>query len=223
MRTERESARPPRRLRLHPGAPSRWLPESRGSIRADYFPYKPRVIAHRPRYRDLATATNVVRSRWPRARSQADLARGQPDAGGNALLVQSGPRHGPADRRDASQRPHGQLANDGDRNIVDVVDYILADERLGVVETRTSGSSRPVNSRSRTIAPATTRRPGDTGVHRERRPAGDHLDRPAYKHTTTSDVNLSRLAPEVEFLDRASERTTTRSGSRMHPTVCSRR
>jgi hypothetical protein len=33
--------------------------------------------------------------------------------------------------------------------------------------------------------------------------------RPAYKHTTTSDVNLSRLAPEVEFLDRASDRTTT--------------
>ena len=32
----------------------------------------------------------------------------------------------------ASQRPHGQLANDGDRNLVDAVDYILSGQGNGV-------------------------------------------------------------------------------------------
>ena len=32
----------------------------------------------------------------------------------------------------ASQRTHGQLSNDGDRNIVDAVDYVLSGEGAGL-------------------------------------------------------------------------------------------
>jgi L-asparaginase len=178
----------------------------------DYFPYKPRVIAHRPRYRDLATATNVVRS---------TMASGS-FAGGiwleasptleetlywfNLVLDTDLPIVG-----NASQRPHGQLANDGDRNIVDAVDYILVGERLGVVAIQDERIFAAREFKKSDDRPGNYKATGGHGgILGSAGPPVTIWYRPAYKHTTTSDLNLSRLAPEVEFLDRASDRTTTK-------------
>ena len=99
----------------------------------DYFPYKPFPIAKRVRYQDLAIAASVV---------QDVLASGKYSGGiwlqGSttieealywlSLLVDTDlPLAG-----NAAQRTHGQLSNDGDRNIVDSVDYILSGRGTGL-------------------------------------------------------------------------------------------
>ena len=72
----------------------------------------------------------------------------------------------------ASQRAHGAVSNDGDRNIIDAVDYILsriwADESgrdsVGVVVSRTSRSSRRVRYRRPMPVLAATSPQADTGA-----------------------------------------------------------
>jgi hypothetical protein len=99
-------------------------PEGRG---ADFFPYRPGYLRKEPPMAALARLTNVV---------QQALGSGQ-YAGGiwlegspfveettywlNLLIDTKVPIVG-----NSSQRPHGAIGNDGDRNIVDSVDYITS-------------------------------------------------------------------------------------------------
>jgi L-asparaginase len=100
----------------------------------------------------------------------------------------------------AAQRPHGELSNDGDRNIVDAVDYVLSGtgEGLGAV-----GIQDQVIFASREFKKADAR-PGNykaTGGH------GGILGsvkegitvwyKPNYKHTHSSEVNLPKLPSSV--------------------------
>jgi len=113
----------------------------------------------------------------------------------------------------ASQRPHGQLSNDGDKNIVDSVEYIVsrvwADEagrdRAGVVliQDQQVFSARDVQKADA--------RPGGfvaTGGHGgiigaagyEGPPVLTYL--PATRHTYLSQVNVTRLPNEVTGIAR---------------------
>jgi hypothetical protein len=93
----------------------------------DFFPYRPGHLRWEPPMASLARLTNVV---------QQALANGQ--YGGaiwlegspfveetsywlNLLIDTTIPIVG-----NASQRPHGAVSNDGDRNIIDSVDYIVS-------------------------------------------------------------------------------------------------
>ena len=70
----------------------------------------------------------------------------------------------------ASQRPHGAASNDGDRNIVDSVDYIVSRIRAGADGRDSVAPSRPPRSavstmlRSPSSAPWPLRPTTGTGV-----------------------------------------------------------
>lgn len=173
----------------------------------DYFPYKPYAISRRSRYRDLARVTNIV---------QSSLASGQ-YAGGiwlegsptveettywlSLLIDTTLPIAGIA-----AQRPHGQLANDGDRNIVDAVGYVLSgrgnglgavgvqDERIYAAREFKKADDRPGNYKATG---------GHGGILGTVGPPVTIWYRPAYQHTAASDVNLSRLPQELVFQNMA--------------------
>ena len=173
----------------------------------DYFPYEP--IPTTPRYRDLARVTNTV---------QSALASGK-YAGGiwlessssveetiywlNLLIDTELPIAGIA-----SQRPHGELSNDGSRNIVDAVDYVLSgqgkglgavgvqDEQIFAAREFKKADDRPGNYKATG---------GHGGILGTIGPPVTIWYKPAYHHTASSKVNLTRLPHQVEFLDRVSD------------------
>ena len=97
-------------------------PEVRGT---DFFPYRPPYLRKEPPMPALARVTNVVQ----RALSSGNYLgaiwlEGSPFVEEtiywlNLLIDTAVPIVG-----NSSQRPHGAIGNDGDRNIVDSVDYI---------------------------------------------------------------------------------------------------
>jgi L-asparaginase len=99
----------------------------------DYFPYKPWAIGRMPSMGKLAQIANVVR----RTLATGDYAgciwlEGSPTIEETiywlGLLIGTDlPIAGCA-----AQRPHGELSNDGDRNIVDAVHYILSGKGHGL-------------------------------------------------------------------------------------------
>ena len=180
----------------------------------DFFPYRPSHLRREPPMTSLARLTNVV---------QRALASGQ-YAG--AIWLEGSPfveetsywlslliDTSVAIVGNASQRAHGALSNDGDRNIVDAVDYILsriwADDSgrdtVGVVVIQ---DEQVFTAREVQKADA---RPGGyiaTGGHggivgTMGQPGPPTLTfRPAKRHTYTSVVNLRRLPECVEGVQR---------------------
>ncbi len=169
----------------------------------DYFPYRPLALRRSPRYRDLATATNAVQA----AMASGDYAgglwlEGSPTVEETiywlSLLIDTGL----AIAGCASQRPHGQLANDGDRNIVDAVDLIVSglgnglgavgvqDERIYAAREFKKADDRPGNYKATG---------GHGGILGTVGPPVTIWYKPAYRHTAGSDVNLSRLPALLEF------------------------
>ena len=187
----------------------------RGEVRGeDYFPYKPFGLTKRPRYRDLARVASTV---------QAALASGKYVGGlwleGSAsveeslywlsLLIDTDlPITG-----NASQRPHGQLGNDGDRNIVDSVDYILSgqgkglgavgiqDERIYAAREFKKADDRPGNYKATG---------GHGGILGSVGPPVTIWYRPTYKYTSSSEVNLSKLPEQIGFPDTVGDQALTR-------------
>ncbi|HLA92414.1 MAG TPA: asparaginase domain-containing protein [Actinomycetota bacterium] len=202
---------------------------SRGEVSGrDYFPYKPRAIAHRPRYRDLATATNVVREAMRSGRYAGGIwLEASPTLEEtlywcNLVLDIDISLVGCA-----SQRPHGQLANDGDRNIVDAIDFILSGERLGVVALQDERIFAAREFKKADDRPGNYKvTGGHGGILGSVGPPVTVWYRPAYKHTHTSEVNLRRLPEQVAFLDRADDRSPTtiriKDGERLRPEVIPR-
>jgi L-asparaginase/Glu-tRNA(Gln) amidotransferase subunit D len=197
---------------------------SRGEVSGrDYFPYKPRAIAHRPRYRDLATATNVVREAMRSGRYAGGIwLEASPTLEEslywfNLVLDVDLPLVGCA-----SQRPHGQLGNDGDRNVVDAVDVILSGERLGVVAVQDERIFAARELKKADDRPGNYKATGGHGgIVGSVGPPATVWYRPAYRHTTTSELNLGRLPERVAFLDRADDRSPTevriKDGERLLP------
>ncbi|HXV82425.1 MAG TPA: asparaginase domain-containing protein [Candidatus Binatia bacterium] len=99
-------------------------PEVRGR---DFFPYRPGYLRKEPPRAALARLTNVVQKALATGHyAGAIWLEGSPFVEEtiywlNLLIDTSVPIVG-----NSSQRPHGAVGNDGDRNIVDSVDYIVS-------------------------------------------------------------------------------------------------
>ena len=182
-------------------------PEVRG---VDFFPYRPGYLRKEPSMSALARLTNIVQ----RALSSGNYLGGIWLEGSpfveettywlNLLIDASVPIVG-----NSSQRPHGAIGNDGDRNIVDSVDYITsriwADENgrdcVGAVAIL---DEQIFTARDVQKADA---RPGGyiaTGGHGGIIGRMGHPGLPQFsfktvkQHTYKSSVNLTRLPKEVQ-------------------------
>ena len=182
-------------------------PESLGR---DFFPYRPGYLRKEPPMATLARLTNVVQQALTRGRySGAIWLEGSPFVEEtsywlNLLIDTTIPIVG-----NASQRAHGAVSNDGDRNIIDSVDYIVsriwADESgrdsIGgvVIQDEQIFTSRDVQKGDA--------RPGGyvaTGGHggiigTMGQPGPPALTfRTVKRHTHSSAVNLTHLPESVE-------------------------
>ena len=180
----------------------------------DYFPYKPYAISNRPRYSDLARVTNTVQQTLGSGAYAGGIwFEGSPTVEETtywlSLLIDTDlPITGIA-----SQRTHGQLANDGDRNIVDAVELILSgqglglgavgvqDERIYAAREFKKADDRPGNYKATG---------GHGGILGTVGPPVTIWYKPAYKRASSSDVNLHRLPDELAFPDTCGDATQTR-------------
>ena len=181
-------------------------PETRG---VNFFPYRPGYLRKEPPMAALARVTNVVQQALASGKYLGAIwLEGSPFVEEttywlNLLIDTTVPIAG-----NSSQRPHGAIANDGDRNIVDSVNYITsriwADENgrdcVGAVAILDEQifASRDVQK--------SDARPGGyvaTGGHggiigRLGHPGAPQFSfKPVKRHTHNSQVNLSRLPREV--------------------------
>ena len=182
-------------------------PEIRG---VDFFPYRPGYLRKEPPMAALARVTNIVQRALASGKYLGAIwLEGSPFVEEttywlNLLIDATAPICG-----NSSQRPHGAIANDGDRNIVDSVDYITsriwADENgrdcIGAVAILDEQifTSRDVQK--------SDARPGGyvaTGGHggiigRMGHPGPPQFSfKPVKRHTHASAVNISRLPSAVQ-------------------------
>src|SRR5262245_9602971 len=184
----------------------------------DFFPYRPGYLRKEPPMASLARLTNVVQQALASKQyAGAIWLEGSPFVEEtsywlNLLIDTPVPCVG-----NASQRAHGAVSNDGDRNIIDAVDYILsriwADgsgrDCMGVVVIQ---DEQIFTAREVQKADA---RPGGyvaTGGHGGivgsiGQPGPPTITfRSAKRHTHTSVVNLSRLPESVIGVQRVDGR-----------------
>ncbi len=171
----------------------------------DYFPYSPRPIGKFPPNAAMARAVNVVQRTIDSGEHDGFIwLEGSPHVEETlywlSLTIDTAlPFAGVS-----SQRPHGTLSNDGDRNLVDAARYVasglgaglgavgVVDEQIFAARTFKKGDARPGGYR------ATGGHGGVLGS------AGDEVRvwfRPAYRVTGASDLAVSRLPNEVAFRD----------------------
>ena len=180
----------------------------------DFFPYKPLAIRRSPRYRDLAHVANSVQAAMDSGEYAGGIwLEGSPTVEETlywlSLLIDTNLTIAGI----AAQRPHGQLANDGDRNIVDAVDFALSglgngigavgvqDERIYAAREFKKADDRPGNYKATG---------GHGGILGTVGPPVTIWYKPAYRHTASSDVNLSRLPAWLEFPDYAGDSSLIR-------------
>ena len=182
-------------------------PERRG---VDFFPYRPGYLRKEPPMAALARVTNTVQRALASGKYLGAIwLEGSPFVEEttywlNLLIDTVLPICG-----NSSQRPHGALANDGDRNIVDSVSYITSriwadDNGRDSVGAVAILDEQIFTSRDVQKADA---RPGGyvaTGGHggiigRIGHPGAPQFSfKPVKRHTYDSRVNLSRLPKEVQ-------------------------
>jgi L-asparaginase len=182
-------------------------PETRG---VDFFPYRPGYLRKEPPMAALARATNTVQRALASGKYLGAIwLEGSPFVEEttywlNLLIDTAVPICG-----NSSQRPHGAIANDGDRNIVDSVDYITsriwADEN-GNDSVGAVAILDEVIFTSRDVQKADAR-PGGyvaTGGHggiigRMGHPGAPQFSfKPVKRHTFASEVRLTALPSEVQ-------------------------
>ncbi len=175
----------------------------------DFFPYKPAHLAASAPRNALARATNMV---------QQILANGKYDG---AIWTEGSPRIEETIYwlnllidtplpicGNAAQRAHGMISGDGPKNIVDSVDYIAS--RVWADEEGRNLAGAVLIQEQRVFAARTVQkadaRPGGyvaTGGHGGILGATGHDGPPLLhylptaRHTWRSDVNITRLPPEV--------------------------
>ena len=198
----------------------------------DFFPYRPNHLRKEPPMATLAKLTNVVQQALRGGQyAGAIWLEGSPFVEEtsywlNLLIDTTVPIVG-----NSSQRPHGAVGNDGDRNIVDSVDYITS--RIWVDESgRDSiGAVAILDEQiftARDVQKADAR-PGGyvaTGGHGGIIGRIGHPGPPQFtfktikRHTFNSAVNLTQLPREVHGAKvQGSKVTTYRSRSRMGPGI----
>ena len=181
-------------------------PERRG---VDFFAYKPyHLSSHSPRQglaKSVNAATDILNSG---DHDGAIWTEGSPNIEDsmywfNLLVDTTLPICG-----NAAQRPHGQLSNDGPKNIVDSVRYIASREWADDAGRNRAGVVLIAEERifsARTVAKVDARPGGytSTGGHGGILGAAGHDGPPILqylptaKHTYLSEVNLTRLPRET--------------------------
>jgi hypothetical protein len=182
-------------------------PETRG---VDFFPYRPGYLRKEPPMAALARVTNTVQRALGSGKYLGGIwLEGSPFVEEttywlNLLIDTIVPIAG-----NSSQRPHGAIANDGDRNIVDSVEYITSriwadDNGKDCVGAVAILDEQIFTSRDVQKADA---RPGGyvaTGGHggiigRMGHPGAPQFSfKPVKRHTHTSAVRLTQLPKEVQ-------------------------
>jgi hypothetical protein len=195
-------------------------PESLGQ---DFFPYRPTYLRREPPMASLARLTNVVQQALASGQyAGAIWLEGSPYVEEtsywlNLLIDTTVPIVG-----NASQRAHGAVSNDGDRNIIDAVDYILsriwADESgrdsVGVVllqdeQIFTAREVQKADARPGGYI-ATGGHGGIIGTVGQPDPPALTF-RPVKRHTATSAVNLRCLPTSVAGVQRVNGRLSRRT------------
>ena len=192
-------------------------PEALGE---DFFPYRPGHLRREPPMAVLARLTNIVQ----RAMASGQYAgaiwlEGSPFVEEtsywlNLLIDTTVPIVG-----NASQRPHGSVSNDGDRNIIDSVDYIFShiwadesgrncvggvviqEEQIFTAREVQKGDARPGGY------VATGGHGGIVGTMGQPGPPVLTF-KTVKRHTYTSEVNITRLPGSVEGTRRVGGRNT---------------
>ena len=182
-------------------------PETRG---VDFFPYRPGYLRKDPPMSALARVTNVVQRTLGSGKYLGAIwLEGSPFVEEttywlNLLIDTTVPIAG-----NSSQRPHGAIANDGDRNIVDSVEYITSkiwQDGNGKDSVGAVAILDEVIFTSRDVQKADAR-PGGyvaTGGHggiigRMGHPGAPQFSfKPVKRHTHTSRVRLTQLPHDVQ-------------------------
>ena len=200
---------------FRPAPPGGWTRagEERGR---DFFPYRPPHLIRQPSRLALARITNEVQRTFASGRFDGGLwLEGSPYVEEtawwlNLLIDTTGPI-----AACASQRPHGAVGNDGDRNIIDAVSYLVSDAWAGDDGRDVLGAVVVMDQRivaSRAIQKADAR-PGGyevTGGHGgvfgtvTRLGQPRITSRPVQLHTWRSEVRLSLLPERTEGVRAAS-------------------
>jgi hypothetical protein len=182
-------------------------PERRGD---DFFPYRPGYLRKEPPMAALARVTNVVQEALSSGKYLGGIwLEGSPFVEEtiywlNLLIDASVPIVG-----NSSQRPHGAVGNDGDRNIVDSVDYItsriwadqsgrdcvgavaILDEQIFTARDVQKADARPGGYIATGGHGGIIGRMGHPG-------APQFTFKPVKRHTYTSMVNVAQLPKEVQ-------------------------
>ena len=182
-------------------------PETRG---VDFFPYRPGHLRKEPPMAALARVTNVVQRALGSGKYLGAIwLEGSPFVEEttywlNLLIDTTLPIAG-----NSSQRPHGAIANDGDRNIVDSVEYITSKIWADESGKDCVGAVAILDEQifaCRDVQKADAR-PGGyvaTGGHggiigRMGHPGAPQFSfKPVKRHTHTSAVKLTQLPREVQ-------------------------
>jgi L-asparaginase len=182
-------------------------PETRG---VDFFPYRPGYLRKEPPMAALARVTNVVQRGLASGKYLGAIwLEGSPFVEEttywlNLLIDTAMPICG-----NSSQRPHGAIANDGDRNIVDSVNYITSRIWADEAGRDSVGAVAILDEQiftSRDVQKSDAR-PGGyvaTGGHggiigRMGHPGAPQFSfKPVKRHTYNSAVNLTQLPREVQ-------------------------
>ena len=169
----------------------------------DFFPYSPRPIGKFPPMHTLARVANTVqRALDTGAYAGAIWLEGSPHLEEtlywlNLVIDTSLPFAGIS-----AQRMHGEISNDGDRNIVDAAHYLVSgagaglgavgivDEQIFAARNFKKGDARPGGYLSTG---------GHGGVLGSTKLPVYIWFKPAYQHTSTSEVALPKLAASVTF------------------------
>ncbi|MDQ1576470.1 MAG: L-asparaginase [Microbacteriaceae bacterium] len=171
----------------------------------DFFHYSPPHLAHGPAMPTLAKLTNTVQKALASGAYEGAIwLEGSPVVEETAYWLNLLIDTTVPISCNASQRPHGALGNDGDRNIVDSVDYIrsriwaasdgtdavgavlLQEEQIFTARDAQKADARPggyVATGGHGGIVGTIGAPGDPML----------TYWPAKAHTHTSEVNISRL------------------------------
>ena len=180
----------------------------------DFFGYKPFPLRKLAPPGSLAKVINMVQSAFDNGTFTGGIwLEGTPSLEEtlywlNLLLDSDIPLAGVS-----SQRPHGQISNDGDHNIIDAVGYVLSgqgsdlgvvavlDERIFASRELKKGDDRPGGYKATG---------GHGGVLGSPGPPITIWYKPAFRHTKRSDVNLSNLPKVLEFTDITTEQEQIR-------------
>lgn len=179
---------------------------SEGEVRGrDFFPYKPQELSKSPRLRDLATVVTEIQARIDSGDYDGIIwLEGSPRLEEtiywlSLLLDTDLPVVGTV-----ANRTHGQLSNDGDRNIVDAVDYIRSDldKGLGAVVVQDQVIYAAREFKKHDARPGGFDAVGGQGGKLGTVKSNVHIQyRPNYRHTSSSMVNVSELPERVAFVD----------------------